>query len=119
MGCICYNGAVIGDKACPQLLEAMGETMKAVAMDIRLSHAVGYSTVQCAVGLYHPSNRSDMAARKERLRLSAIAGSCERKQLVIPPSWDLHGMTHSSSMGELTLYFVKMGRLQIHRCQPL
>ena len=84
MGCICYNGAVIGDKACPQLLEAMGETMKeAVAMDIRLSHLTAeYRTAQCTVRLYQPSNRSNMvvpmAARKERLRLSAIAESCEQ-----------------------------------------
>ena len=75
---------MIGDKAYPQLLQAMGETMKeAVAMDIRLLTSVAaYRIVQCAVRLYQPTNRSNMvvpvAARKERLRLSAIAESCEQ-----------------------------------------
>ena len=49
---------------------------EAVAIDIRLSR-VGFSTVQCAVSLY-PSKRSGMAARKERLRLSAMAVSSEQ-----------------------------------------
>ena len=72
------NAAVIGDKACPQLLEAMIEkTKEAVAMDINLSQK-GYEAVQCVVSLYHPINSNNMAARRDRLRSSAMAVSSEQ-----------------------------------------
>ena len=65
------NTAVIGHKGCPQLLVAMAKTTKeAVAMEITLSEFWRNRDRQtCRVSLYHPSR----AARRERLRLSAIA----------------------------------------------
>ena len=77
------NAAVIGDKACPQLLEAMVDTMKgAVGMSISLPTRKSGCTggISCKVSLYNPCNRSNMAARKERLRLSAIALSSEESR---------------------------------------
>ena len=51
-------------------LEKMVMTMKeAVAMDIHIGPVTG----KCNVSIYHPNNTSLTAARKERLRLSAIS----------------------------------------------
>ena len=62
----------------PHLLEDMIEkTKEAVAMDINLSQK-GYEAVQCVVSLYHPINSNNMAARRDRLRSSAMAVSSEQ-----------------------------------------
>ena len=62
-----------------QSLDDLVVIMKdAVAMDIRMT---GYwACSSFVVSLYHPDNESISAARKERLRLSAISMSSEQSQ---------------------------------------
>ena len=66
-------------------LEAMVVTMKeAVAMDIDVRNETSsdglLSNTCCFISIYHPNNTSLSAARKERLRLSAISISPEQSQ---------------------------------------
>ena len=65
-----------------QRLYALVVTIKdAVAMDIRIGSYIGaWRRHCCAVSIYHPNNKSISAARKERLRLSAISMSSEQSQ---------------------------------------
>ena len=62
-------------------------TMKeAAAMDMRIKNkdGLGYPYAACcAVSLYHPTKESISAARKERLRLSAISTSSEQWQTTV------------------------------------
>ena len=59
-----------------QSLDDLVVTMKdAVAMDIRI-----HGCCFCTVSIYHPNKKSISAARKERLRLSAISMSSEQSQ---------------------------------------
>ena len=65
-------------EALAQSLDDLVVTMKdVVAMDIRMKSHWDRSFV---VSIYHPNNESISAARKERLRLSAISMSSEQSQ---------------------------------------
>ena len=76
-----------------QRLEAIVAAMKeAVAMDIRIdaSHSETFLSQKCfcSVSIYHPNNESISAARKERLRLSAISTSSEQWQTTTTATGD-------------------------------
>ena len=59
-------------------LDDLSVTMKdAIAMDLSVTEAYFHRTY-FAVSIYHPNNESMRAARKERLRLSAISMSSEQ-----------------------------------------
>ena len=87
-----------GDKACPQLLEAMVATLKdAVGMYIHLS-----SSIDCAV--IRPRKRSDMAARKARLRLFAMATSSEESRTTAIGDSAYVGLVQDETLFEETVF---------------
>ena len=88
-----------GDKACPQLLEAMVETLKdAVGMYIHLSR----NHISCAV--IRPRKRSNMAARKARLRLFAMATSSEESLGTVIGDSAYLGLVQDETLFEETVF---------------